>query len=307
MANTTLTYRLEQEIETTLILGNAILTELAIAGGNSMLYQLRDKEQKSRTLLYLFLYALGIYDQWNGENDLLSTAEVTRLLTRAQQIYKATDCVISQTTETDSINSGNVFGGNNPTDSGTSEPVTITLGAVKGIDIKIKVGTPGALLAVGATSFTIPYAYVIPGTVKVEYPEVNAPQDESNQFSWHVTYGTNSTLVTFTNMDGETNLGVLEGVLMITGLRYSAGASGDGPAVVVPKSVFINGTAFTSGVYTNTDYTGYDWMVFYNGINRYLEPGVEFEVNEIGSAITILLGTTLTADDKFMVSPNGEL
>ncbi len=95
-------------------------------------------------------------------------------------------------------------------------------------------------------------------------------------------------------------------LLIITGLRYTAASSGSSPSTE-PVAKYIRGDQFVGTTFTWADYAGYDWEVFAFGINRPLIPEVEFEINEIGTEMTILNGLSLTSEDYFRISTNGTL
>lgn len=184
-------------------------------------------------------------------------------------------------------------------------PTTGNASSIKGIRIELVVGTD---LAVGATSYTIPYAYVVEDTVSVELPQANIPEEETNQFSYSIAYGAISTIISFTNDDGAgNNLGVQSGMLLIImGLRYVTVVSTG--TTTTPIEITVYGNEIVADVYSNPIYAGFNLSLLHNGVKT-LTKDVHFTVNA-GGGFTLIgtyAGLTLTSADEFILSPNGLL
>lgn len=99
-------------------------------------------------------------------------------------------------------------------------PTTKTQASIEGFRIEEQVAS-GNTLEDGDTSYVINIAGIVQGSVNVVLPQDNIPQGETNQFSYTISYGTNSATIFFLNIDGSTNYGVQNGMLIIiTGLKF---------------------------------------------------------------------------------------
>lgn len=101
-------------------------------------------------------------------------------------------------------------------------PTTKVATSIQGFRIEEQVAS-GNTLEDGDTSYVISIQGIVEGSINVVLPQDNIPQGESNQFSYTIVYGANSATISFLNIVGSTNYGVIDGMLIIiTGLKFIA-------------------------------------------------------------------------------------
>lgn len=102
------------------------------------------------------------------------------------------------------------------------DPTTKTASSIEGFRIELPVAV-GNTLQPSDTTYVVNVNGIVAGSINVVLPQDNIPQGESNQFSYTISYSTNSATISFTNIDGSTNYGVQNGMLVIiTGLKFIA-------------------------------------------------------------------------------------
>ena len=107
-------------------------------------------------------------------------------------------------------------------------PSTGMYSSILAFDIQFTVGV--SEMTAGQTTYVVSYPYIMNGSISVELPQANLPQNVSSQFSYSVVYTTTYATITFLN--GTPNIGVQDGMLiLIKGFRFiSAQASGATPS-----------------------------------------------------------------------------
>jgi hypothetical protein len=183
--------------------------------------------------------------------------------------------------------------------------------------IEIRVGEGGSELKAGDTAYDIKLENVIEHSVDVKLPQGNAPEAETDQFSWIPQYSKTKVGLVFLNHDeNNVNLGVQDGMLIIiTGARYStasASGSGNGGTGTPPLDtqtlpiLTVFGNQIVNNQYQNSAYTGQDVLVYHNGV-RYLTKGVDYSVNPLGGWFFMgsYLDTAWADTDEFIMIPNG--
>lgn len=109
-------------------------------------------------------------------------------------------------------------------------PTTGTVSTLEAIHEEWTIGI-NAPISAGATEYILNYSGILPNSVSVELVESNLPEDQTDQFSYDISYNADYATITFMNDDGSGNAGVIEGMLfIIRGLRFvnAAGSASGG-------------------------------------------------------------------------------